>query len=69
MIDELEYLVDAAVFEAMRESSPKLVDAISDLLAQGQTPAQIEQRMVVKFGRRQATRNVRHAAEHLRRIG
>jgi hypothetical protein len=64
-----EEWVDAEVFEALRCRRPRLVDAVSDLLAMGQSPAQIERYLRRKYGNVEIVRQVRHVADHLARIG
>lgn len=61
-------IVDAGVYRAMLIAMPALVESISILVTAGQSSAQIEQRMVAKFGRSQTTRNVRHVANYLARM-
>lgn len=61
----LETLTDTTMFDIYQVNQPALVAAIADLVKAGQTPTQIEQAMIAKFGRNQTTRNVRHIAEYL----
>lgn len=63
----LESMTDEAMYEIMSVNMPALVAAVTDLIKAGQTPAQIEQAMVAKYGETQTTRNVRHVAEYVAR--
>jgi hypothetical protein len=60
-----EEQTDEVVYQALLNHAPTFVVAITDLVKAGQTPAQIEQHLIVKFGSNQTTRNARHVAEHV----
>jgi hypothetical protein len=61
----LELMTDAAIYRAMLDERPSLVEAIAGLLAHGQAPAEIERIMRSKFGDVQMVRNVGHVANYL----
>lgn len=76
----LDRLVDAGAHDALRTFAPRLVGAISDLLAQGVAPAQIEDHVRIFLfegavlvlrpnDNTQLMLYIRHCAEHLARIG
>jgi hypothetical protein len=66
-MSDLEMMVDEAVFVAWQKSQPRLIDAVRDLLRQGETPTQIERRLRRSFGKSEITRQVRSIAEYLKR--
>jgi len=63
---ELRPMLDRIAYDALRETNPALADAISDLLAAGQTPTQIEAYVNRHYGQRLTTQAVRGAAEYLK---
>ena len=67
MNDELVRVVDEAVYTAMQTTLPKFVEAIRELMARGQSPAQIERHLREKYGDIQVVRTARYVADRLLR--
>lgn len=63
----LESDVDSAAYEALVKHNPMLVAAIREAMGAGASPTEIEYRVARKYGAGQMSRNVRHAAEYMRR--
>jgi hypothetical protein len=66
-MDALEAMTDEAMYQIYQVNRPALVAAITDLLRLGKTPAEIEARIVAKYGVIQTARDVGHIAEYLAR--
>jgi hypothetical protein len=69
VMNTLEEIIDKGVYDAFRLKNPSHVYAIRDLIAMGQTPTDIERQMIRMFGEGQISRDARHIADHLARIG